>query len=89
MQHVLESTVDSFELPPTDSEYILSLLPDCMYFSYPAQLPMKAADMPAEGLTFQMGGFVALDGSNFRREMSHYGQDGRIEYVRFEEWNKH
>ena len=88
MQHIWEVPAESFELPRTDSAYNLSLLPDSMYFSYPKQLPIKGADVPEEGVTIQMGGLTALDGSVFRRQMSHYGPHGRIEYVRYEEWTK-
>ncbi len=49
-----------------------------MYLAYPAQLPTAAADVPDAGVAIEMGGFVRLDGSTFRRQVVHYNKAGKV-----------
>ena len=49
-----------------------------MYLAYPAQLPTAAADVPDAGVAIEMGGFVRLDGSTFRRQVVHYNKTGKV-----------
>ena len=85
---IWEVPAPTFEPPRTDDSYVLSLLPDGMYMSYPKQLPTRESDVPPEGITIQMGGFTELDGSVFRRQSTHYNRSGRIDNVRYEEWKR-
>ena len=78
----------AWEPPRTDDAYVLHLLPDSIYMSYPKQLPTKQADVPPEGVTIQMGGFTGLDNTVFRRQIVHYNFSGMIDCVRYEEWKK-
>ena len=49
-----------------------------MYLAYPAKLPTAAAEVPEYGVTIEMGGFVRLDGSMFRRQIVQYNKAGKV-----------
>ena len=52
-----------------------------MYLAYPAKVPTAAADVPDAGVSIEMGGFVRLDGSTFRRQIVHYNKDGKVYWL--------
>jgi hypothetical protein len=49
-----------------------------MYLAYPAKVPTAAADVPEAGVAIEMGGFVRLDGTTFRRQIVHYSKSGKV-----------
>lgn len=40
---------------PPPAGHTITLLPDLFYAAYPMSVPIAAEDMPADGLSYQMG----------------------------------
>ena len=53
-----------------------------MYLAYPAKVPTAAAEVPEAGVAIEMGGFVRLDGTMFRRQIVHYNKTGQVRVSR-------